>query len=86
MTLTQQQLQQITRKVYQQMPDLKGVVPVVSTQTGPLAKTGPTAVAQQRYLLTFTQQTRLPNGSQLNRVVRVVASGNGKVIKISASR
>lgn len=84
-TLTSQQVQTITSEVCRQMPELKGVQPVVTPQAPPQAK-APGLSAEARFLLTYTSTRRLPDGSELSRVVRVVASASGTVIKISTSR
>lgn len=83
--LSTQQVQTITNEVYRRLPELKGIQPVVTPQAPPQAK-APGHSPEARFLLTYTSTRRLPDGTELSRIVRVVASAQGDVIKISTSR
>ena len=66
----------ICSQVYSQFPDLKGVKPQTQKMVGP--GTG-------NILLIFKGSTKTASGKSLPRVVRVVASDSGKVIKMTTS-
>ncbi|MBN2257621.1 MAG: hypothetical protein JW704_07330 [Anaerolineaceae bacterium] len=66
----------ICSQVYSQFPDLKGVKPQMQKMSGP--GTG-------NILLIFKGSSRTASGKSLPRVVRVVASETGKVIKMTTS-
>ncbi len=69
----------ITRTVVGQFPELNGVRPAVRRQAPP-------GDSPAIFLLTYKGAARLPNGKSLQRVVRVVADEQGRVIRISTSR
>lgn len=66
----------ICSQVYSQFPDLKGVKPVTQKMAGPGAG---------NLLLIFKGSSKTSSGKSLPRVVRVVASESGKVIKMTTS-
>lgn len=65
---------EINRKVYQQFPEMKGKTPTMTSRPG-----GET-------LLTYKGEVELPNGRSMSRVVRVVVSEKGKILKLTSSR
>ncbi len=67
-------VEKITRTVVRQFPEMEGVRPVVKTDEGP------------RYLMTYKGELDLPDGNTMKRIVRVVASEKGDVIRMSTSR
>lgn len=73
----------ISRSIYKQFPEFSGTKPKIrqqpAPQTGSIAKT-PT------YLLTYEKKVSVSGGKSLNRWVRVTASKEGKILKISTSR
>jgi hypothetical protein len=81
MSLSTDQIDRIARQVYVQFPEIKDVRPQVQNQPAPK-----TANAAQGYVLTFKGQGKGPGGQTIPRIVRVVADGRGKVVKISTSR
>jgi hypothetical protein len=81
MSLSSRQIDSIARQVYCRFPDLKGARPAVQPQAG--AKI---AGADARFLLTFKANGQSPGGQAIQRIVRVVADAQGKVLKISTSR
>lgn len=82
MALSPAQINSIASQVYRQFPEVRDARPVVQNQSS--AK-GP-ASSDNRYLLTFRGRGQGPGGQTINRIVRVVADGRGKVVKISTSR
>lgn len=67
-------IDKVCREIYRQFPDLKGVTPKVSKQSG------------ENYLLIFSGTGKTPDGKTIQTKIRVVASADGKVIKTSMSR
>lgn len=70
---------QIARKVVKQFPEMAGIEPAIRRQDSP-------ANGADQYLLTFKGSAELPGGRTLQRIVRVVADTEGRVIRISTSR
>jgi hypothetical protein len=68
----------ISSQVYRQFPELSGVKPKVRLQSG--------EGDRSKYLLTFSSRVELPQGKTLSRSVRVVASAQGSIIKITTSK
>lgn len=66
--------EKINRKVYQQFPEMEGKKPSLSSRPG-----GET-------LYTYKGSVKLPNGKTMSRVVRVVVSENGRILKLTSSR
>jgi hypothetical protein len=66
----------ICSQVYSQFPDLKGVKPQMQKMSGPGAG---------NILVIFKGSTKTASGKTLPRVVRVVATEAGKVIKMTTS-
>ncbi len=79
--MDQHTLQHISQEVYRQYPEFKGVRPKVQTQ-GSTAK----GSGASTFLLTFQQEVVLPDRRKLNRMLRVVADENGKIIRVTTSR
>jgi hypothetical protein len=73
----------ISAQVYRQFPELAGVRPKVRPQTGPLAKG---SAVDTIYLLTYEGTACAADGQSIHRVVRVTASNQGKILKLSTSR
>ncbi len=69
-------VEKITRTVVRQFPEMDGVRPVVKTDEGD----------DDRYLMTYSGALDLPDGNTMKRIVRVVASEKGDVIRMSTSR
>ncbi len=70
-------LSKICSQVYSRFPEVNGVRPKVQSQS----KSG-----DINYLLIFTGSAKSSSGTVLSRVVRVVASENGKIIKVTTSK
>ena len=94
MSLAKGKVNQITRQVYKQFPEMKGAEPKITPQNTPARANGSGKKQQKtisqenasRYLLTFNGKAELPNGHTIHRVVRVISDGRGKIIKITTSR
>jgi hypothetical protein len=69
----------ISNTVYGKFPEVAGVKPKVRKQSLPDSDI-------QNYLLTFNKNVKGPKGQSIPRFVRVVASPNGKIIKITTSK
>ena len=69
-------VQKVTHEVISQFPEMDGVKPAVKTEKG----------MDDRYVVTYRGSAELPGGKTMKRIVRVVADGNGDVIKMSTSR
>jgi hypothetical protein len=70
-------VQKVSRQVVRTFPEMDGVAPTVRTQPGGDA---------EQYLLTYKGKAALPGGKSLTRIVRVVADGRGRILRISTSR
>lgn len=68
------QLEEVNRKVYRQFPELDG------------KKASVTNRPDGGKLFTYKGQVTLPNGKTMPRVVRVVVSEKGKILKLTSSR
>lgn len=64
----------ISNKIYQRFPEIKGARPSVQEQT-----TG-------HFLLIYKGAAQTADGRSIDRTVRVVASAEGKLIKVTTSR
>jgi hypothetical protein len=71
-------IKSISSKVYRQFPEVKGVRPKVRLQSG--------SGDASKYLLTFQGEAVTASGKSISRLVRVVASATGSIIKITTSR
>ncbi len=69
-------VEKITRTVVRQFPEMDGVRPIVKLEDA----------GDDRYLVTYKGALDLPDGNTMKRIVRVVASRNGDVIRMSTSR
>ncbi len=75
-------LQAIHQKVIRRFPEVSRVKPQVKRQRPPDAPPG----TASNYLLLYKTTARGPGGRSIPRVVRVVVSPQGKVIKMTTSR
>ena len=72
-------IENISKQVGKRFPEITSKNPTVKTQ-----KSGKGEEA--RYVLTYKGRTQLPNGREMKQVVRVVADGSGRILKMSASK
>ena len=64
----------VNQKVYRQFPELAGKKPSVSDRPN------------GEKLFTYKGNVELPNGKSMSRVVRVVVSKTGRILKLTSSR
>jgi hypothetical protein len=66
--------EKVNRKVFRQFPELEGKNPSISSRP------------DGESLYTYKGSVTLPNGKAMSRVVRVVVSENGRILKLTSSR
>lgn len=74
-------ISQVSSKVAREYPAMKGVKPSVRQQADLSGKAG-----EGLWVLTYKTQVTLENGLKMPQCVRVVASKNGTVKKMSLSK
>jgi hypothetical protein len=67
-------IDQVCKQVYQRFPDLRGSRPQVQPYAG------------GQFLLLFTGTAKTADGRTMNQTVRVVASADGAIKKMTTSR
>ncbi len=67
-------VEKISGQIYRQFPEVSGAHPSVQAQ------------GEDTFLLVFKGSGTTADGKRIPRTVRVVASGSGKVIKVTTSR
>ena len=72
----------ISTQVYRKFPELAGVQPKVRQQQ---AKSAPID-ADPTYVLTYNTKVEVRDGVSLTRLVRVVATPQGSILKITTSK
>jgi len=75
-------LQSINREVYRRFPEMKGVRPKMQSRSSPKAL----PEGQDKTFVLVYQMLAAPPEVPISRTVRVVVSGEGKILKISTSR
>jgi hypothetical protein len=78
-------VEKIARKIYRQFPEVAGIKPKVRKQPLPKGQRRPSFLPVT-YLITFGSTAKTANGRNIPRWVRVVATINGRIIKITTSR
>lgn len=73
-------LKSISSKVSRQFPEVAKSKPKVQRQSGQKTKS-----STSTYLITYRGKALTADGKSINRVVRVTADDDGKIIKISTS-
>ncbi len=81
--LDKKTLEAITIKVARRFPEVAEKKPVVKKQANP---TGQALNATNNFLLLYKTQAAGPQGRSIPRIVRVVVSPDGKIIKMTTSR
>jgi hypothetical protein len=81
-------LSAIAKQIHHQFPEVAGSKPTVRIQNPPQAKnTSPTREhTSSLYLVTFRGTGNTSAGKSIPRLVRVVVTVDGKIIKITTSR
>lgn len=69
-----QALNSICSQIYRRFPEVNGVHPKVQPYSG------------DKFLLIFTGKGTAANGKAISHNIRVVASQDGKIIKVTSSR
>jgi hypothetical protein len=77
---------QISKVVYKRFPEVDGKKPRVRKQPRANGAKPKKNAENPTYLLTFKGQGQGPGGRKIPRLVRVVASARGKIIKMTTSR
>ena len=67
-------VEKISADIYRKFPEVSGARPSVQSQ------------AEDTYLLIFKGTATAADGKKIQRTVRVVATGNGKILKTTTSR
>ena len=70
-------LKAISSQIGKKFPELSGTRPKVTQQK---------SAHSSNFLLTFSGKAEGPGGKRINRIVRVVATDGGKILKVSTSR
>jgi hypothetical protein len=73
----------ISRSIYKQFPEFSGTKPKIRLQS--VSQTSSNA-KMATYLLTYEKKVPVSGGKSINRWVRVTASKEGKILKVSTSR
>jgi hypothetical protein len=68
-------VKRVTSQVSRQFPELKGARPGVKRRRG-----------GEQFELTYKAAVKLPGGRKMTRVVRVVATADGRVVRMSTSK
>lgn len=76
-------IEMISTSIHRQFPEFSGKKPKVRLQAE--SKTGAKSKSPT-YLLTYESKVQVAKGKTLARWVRVIATGEGKIIKVTTSR
>ena len=74
-------LKNISMQVYRHFPELEGANPKVQPQT--MSKS---LIEQKNYLIIYRGTIKTSEGKSMQRIVRVVATAQGKILKMTTSR
>jgi hypothetical protein len=80
-------LETLTKNIHRRFPEVAGIKPKVRKQ--PIPKSSQAQKEKpgtQNYLLTFNTVVQGPAGQKIARWIRVVATPQGKIVKISTSK
>ncbi|OGO12698.1 MAG: hypothetical protein A2Z66_00930 [Chloroflexi bacterium RBG_13_66_10] len=69
---------QVSREVVRKFPEMAGIQPTVRPQGE--------SQGQSQYLLVYKGRAELPGGRSMSRIVRVVCSDAGRIVRLSTSR
>lgn len=72
--MEEKHIQQVCNSVYRQFPEVRGARPSISSLPG------------DKFQLIFRGKGETPDGKNIERTVRVTASENGKILKMTTSR
>jgi hypothetical protein len=71
----------ISEEVYRRFPEVKGASPKIQRQSS-----GKQGMDQQNYVLIYQARVAISSEKSFDRIVRVVATENGKIVKMTTSR
>jgi hypothetical protein len=74
-------IEMISTSIHRQFPEFAGIKPKVHLQGD-----SSTGMKSPTYLLTYESKVKVAEGKSLTRWVRVIATGEGKIIKVTTSR
>tara|TARA_B100000945_G_scaffold321387_1_gene335636 strand:+ start:4909 stop:5169 length:261 start_codon:yes stop_codon:yes gene_type:complete len=86
MSLKSNKIRSISKKVYKKFPDLKNVTPTILEQSLPNVGNSKDTNPTSHYQITYKTIAQLPDGNTMNKIVKVLANSNGKIIKMSLSK
>ncbi len=69
---------QVSREVSRKFPEMAGVSPTIRPQGE--------SRGEAQYLLVYKGRAQLPGGRSMSRIVRVVCSERGRIVRLSTSR
>jgi hypothetical protein len=75
-------LDSICKQIYKRFPEVSGSLPKIQSQKSPLGS----GDAASQYLLVFQGNRAAADGKSIHRIVRVVASEQGRILKVTTSR
>jgi hypothetical protein len=75
-------LDAVCKQIFKRFPEVTGNRPKVQVQNSPQT----VGEEQLQYLLIFQGHRTTADGKVINRIVRVVVSEKGKILKVSTSR
>jgi hypothetical protein len=76
----------ISKSIYRRFPEVDGVKPNVRKQPIPASQKKSSDEKKTNYLLTYKNNVQGPGGRTITRIVRVVATSSGKIIKTTTSK
>lgn len=80
-----QAIEIISRSIFKKFPEFSGTKPKVRLQSSPQIS-GSAKAPPSTYLLTFENKVSIAGGKNMTRWVRVTATREGKILKVSTSR
>jgi len=83
MSIDKKNILNITSQVIKRFPEMNGCTPQVQTQKPVQAKSFSN---EATYVITYQGSAKLAEGKSIPRHVRVIADGQGNILRISTSR
>jgi hypothetical protein len=80
------QIEKITSQVEKRFPEAAGVRPSIRRQELPSSDQKGSKESEPNYTLTYKFSAEGPGGQRIPRWIRVVATPNGKILKITTSK
>jgi hypothetical protein len=79
-------IETISKNVHRRYPEVSGTKPTVRKQPIPKSAQNKITAAKPNYLLTYKKEAKGPLGKSIPCWVRVVATPDGKILKITTSK